>query len=245
MVHIKIDAEWIDRLLPDGFLFPSSTLISGPGGSGKPLISSLFASSWLKNGGTVTILLINSNKEYELKMLSLFGIQQQKFSRQLFFVDFDPETDTVQETSDDLLTANLVKPDIWDKVVAISQRRIGAGGPGNLLLGAALNLLLFSETYRKDIVRKIKTVLQKENCIFSVSTNIFSDEVLVLENSADNLMFARAEKPMKLFFRIDRMKDVSFLPDEVRVPLSEHELRSIRVEAEAARKHLIPIIKRI
>lgn len=245
MLNVKLNHKWLDRLLPDGFPFPSSTIISGPGGSGKPLVASLMAVSWLKNGGNVTFLLINSNREYALKMLSLFDIQPQDYIGQLFFVDFDPEIETIQETSGDSLKANLLKPDILDKAVAIGRRRLNTSRPGNLLFGAALNLLLFSDTYREAIIDRLTTTLQMENCIFSVSNNIFKDKILILENTADNLMFARSVNPMKLFLRIEKMKNVPFLSDEVEVPLSEKELKSLRTEAESARKHLIPIISKI
>lgn len=60
MFNLKMNYDWIDGLLPEGFPFPSSTLISGPGGNGKPLLASLFLSVWLKHGGSAIILLINS-----------------------------------------------------------------------------------------------------------------------------------------------------------------------------------------
>ena len=245
MLHLKLNSEWIDRLLPDGFPFPSSTLISGPGGSGKPLIANFFAVAWLKNGGSVTFLLINSDKAYELKMLSLFGIRAQDYIGQLFFIDFNPEIVSIQETSGDSLSANLLKPDIWDKAVLIARRRLDTRGPGSLLFGAALNLLLFSDTYREAVIDKLATSLQNDNCIFSVSTTVYKETILMLENAADNLMFARSEKPMKLFMRIERMKNAAFLKEEVEVPLSEQELQGLRAEAETARKHLIPIISKI
>ena len=74
MLNVKIQQNWIDRLLPQGFPFPSSTIISGPGGSGKPLIGSLFASAWLKMGGNVIYFLVNYDKDYAEKMLNLFDL---------------------------------------------------------------------------------------------------------------------------------------------------------------------------
>jgi len=245
MYRIKMNLDWIDRLLPEEFPFPSSTLISGPGGSGKPLIASLFASAWLKNGGNVIFLLINSDRVYTLRILSLFGIRLRDYPGNLFFIDFDPEIDTIQETSGDSLRANILKPEVWDKAIAIGRRRLDNRGPGNLIFGAALNLLLFSNTYRDAVIKKVRTSLQKENCILSVSTNVYRDQIRIWENAAENLMFARSQKPMRLFFKIERMKKVPFLRDEVEVPLSEAELRNLRVEAESARKHLIPIISKI
>ena len=41
MKHLKTNKKWLDQLIPEGILVPSSTIISGPGGSGKPIISKI------------------------------------------------------------------------------------------------------------------------------------------------------------------------------------------------------------
>ena len=74
---------------------------------------------------------------------------------------------------------------------------------------------------------------------------MFQEDIKQLENAADNLIFARTERPMRLHIRIERMKDVIFDKQEIEVPLSEQELRNLRSEAEQARKHLIPLISKI
>ncbi|MCD6543651.1 MAG: hypothetical protein J7K34_04015, partial [Flavobacteriaceae bacterium] len=53
MKSLKIEQEWLKELMPDGLPYPSSTIISGPGGSGKPLVEFAFVASWLKSGGSV------------------------------------------------------------------------------------------------------------------------------------------------------------------------------------------------
>src|SRR3972149_1809035 len=53
---IKTGIQWIDEALPDGLPLNSSTIISGPGGSGKPLIGETFVSAWLKEGGSVVFM---------------------------------------------------------------------------------------------------------------------------------------------------------------------------------------------
>lgn len=35
---LKIHQPWLNELLPEGLPYPTTTLISGPGGSGKPLV---------------------------------------------------------------------------------------------------------------------------------------------------------------------------------------------------------------
>ncbi len=38
MDRLALGQDWFNKLLPEGLPVPSSTIISGPGGSGKPLI---------------------------------------------------------------------------------------------------------------------------------------------------------------------------------------------------------------
>lgn len=53
MNRLKTNITWLDELLPEGIIIPSSTIISGPGGTGKPLVELAFAAAWLKAGGSL------------------------------------------------------------------------------------------------------------------------------------------------------------------------------------------------
>jgi hypothetical protein len=53
------------------------------------------------------------------------------------------------------------------------------------------------------------------------------------------------EKPMKLFLKIERMKNVEFVKEEKEVPISEALLKEINEIAEATRKTRIPEIMKI
>jgi len=78
-----------------------------------------------------------------------------------------------------------------------------------------------------------------------VSTTAFADKIRVLEEAADNLMFTRIEDPMRLFFRISKMKDVKFSGEETEVPISREMLEEIKKIAEESRKLRIPKIRNI
>jgi len=56
MKTIKAEINWVDELIPEGLPIESTTVITGPGGSGKPLIGETFVSAWLKNGGSVVFM---------------------------------------------------------------------------------------------------------------------------------------------------------------------------------------------
>ena len=53
MERLKLSQNWLNDLIPRGLAYPSSTLISGPGGSGKPLVGFGIVYDWLKAGGNV------------------------------------------------------------------------------------------------------------------------------------------------------------------------------------------------
>ena len=56
MKSIKIEYDWLRKLLLKGFSVLSSILISDPGGTGKPLVESAFVASWSKSGGSATAI---------------------------------------------------------------------------------------------------------------------------------------------------------------------------------------------
>ena len=53
MTNLKININWLDELLPESISILSSTLISGPEGTGKALVEFAFVAAWLKAGGSL------------------------------------------------------------------------------------------------------------------------------------------------------------------------------------------------
>lgn len=62
---------------------------------------------------------------------------------------------------------------------------------------------------------------------------------------AGNLIVTRMEKPMKLYFRILRMKNARSLSKEVLAPFSEKVLKEVKQIAETQRKRIIPTVSKI
>ncbi len=247
---VKLGVDWIDEILPQGFPTNTSTLVSGPGGSGKPLIGYAFASGWLKNGGNVVFLLTSTTLEYLRNTMRLLGTELDDYYGRVFFIELDPTIKTIKPVDDTHVRANFVKPDVWDEVLSLANIYL-SNSPcklGTMVVGAALNLLFFSPTYGKAIHKKIKGALladKTKTYFLTVNTDVFRDMVEELERSADNLMFSRMEKPMKLFLRVERVKGAPFERKEIEVPLSREILEEIRKEAERGKKNLIPAIKRL
>ena len=247
---VRFGIGWIDEILPKGFPTNTSTLVSGPGGSGKPLVGYMFASGWLKNSGNVIFLLTSTTLEYLRNTMKLLGTNLDDYYGRVFFIELDPMVDDIEPVDDTHVKANFVKPGVWDEALSLANVYLSntPSELGAMVVGAALNLLFFSPTYGKAIHEKIKGVLSADKTktyFLTVNTDVFRDMVEDLERVADNLMFSRMEKPMKLFLRIERIKGAPFERKGVEVPLSRDILEEIRRETERGKRNLIPAIKRL
>ena len=250
MGYVKIYQDWLSRILPDGLPYPSSTLISGPGGTGKPLVEFAFVASWLKNGGSaVGIPLQYPTMDFvHESMKSLYGMDLNDYSGRISFIQFDPHVESYEEVGDGVVRANLLKPDVWDDAIIMAEEKLEKSNIGTLVFGSALNLLLFSPTYKDAILKKLKEIIEsykERTYIFSVSTSAFANDIKAWEDSADNLMFTRMEPPMTLFFRVEKMKEGNFSKDEIKVPIDKDVLLKIKEVAESTRKRIIPELMKI
>lgn len=250
MIKPKIEEEWLQKALPEGFPYPSSTLISGPGGTGKPLVELAFVSSWLKSGGSVIgIPLQYPTAEFvRAAMSKLYNVNLENYHARIAHILLDPFIDVYEELGNDTLKANLLKPNVWGEVTERANNMIEKSDLGTLVFGSALNLLLFSPTYRNNLIAYLENLIKGDKSktyILSASTSAFANEIKVWEEAADNLMFTRMEKPMRLFFKISKMAGVKFLREEIEIPISRDVLIEIKDVAEATRKRVIPEIMKI
>ena len=250
MNSIKIEYDWLKKGLPEGFPYPTSTLISGLGGTGKPLVEFAFVSSWLKSGGsTIGIPLQYPTAELvRTAMNRIYKIDLEEYHEKIAYIQFDPHIDTYKELEGNVLKANLLKPKVWDSAIKIADNMIEKSDLGTLVFGSALNLLLFSPTYKNDAIENLTNIIKNDKSktyLFSVSTSAFADEIKLWEEAADNLMYTRMEKPMRLFFKIIKMKEVKFSREEMQVPISKEMLGEIKETAEATRERIIPEIMNI
>jgi KaiC/GvpD/RAD55 family RecA-like ATPase len=249
MKHLTIADDWLKKLLPEDFPYPSSTLISGPGGTGKPLVEFAFIASWLKAGGAMIGIPLQYQDTAFLKtaMNKLYGVDLDDFLKKIVYLQLAPGIERHQE-SGNTIKANLLDPAVWNETIAMADDMIEKSDLGTMVFSSALNLLLFSPTYREDTVKNLVDILKHDKSktyIFSVSTSAYADKIEMWERAADNLMFTRMEKPMRLYCRITKMKEVAFLEDEVPVPIAKEMLMEIKDVAEMTRKRIIPEIMEI
>lgn len=250
MNSIKMEYDWLKKLIPEGFPYPTSTLISGQGGTGKPLVEFAFVASWLKFGGSIVGIPLQYQTMELVKaaMGKLYNLDIKNYNEKIVFIQFDPHIDTYEELEGNVLKANLLKPKVWDSVIVKADNMVEKKELGTLVFVSALNLLLFSPTYKNDVVENVMNIIKNDKSktyLFSVSTSAFADEIKLWEEAADNLMYTRMEKPMKLFFKVTKMKGVKFSREEIQVPISKEMLGDIRETAEATRKRIIPDLMNI
>ena len=250
MDKVKLGIDWIDGILPEGFPVNTSTLVSGPGGSGKPLIGYMFASGWLENDGKVIFMLTSTTLDYLRHTMKILGTNIDDYGEKIFFIELDPSIDGVEKEDACRIRANFIKPEVWDEALSLANNYLDGTESklGTMVSGAALNLLFFSRTYGKGIYAKIKETLKEDKdrtYFFTVNSDAFRDMVEDIEKNVDNLMFSRMGEGMKLYLRVTRMKGVSFIKKEVEVPLSREVLENIRQEAEKGKRNLIPEIRKL
>jgi hypothetical protein len=124
-----------------------------------------------------------------------------------------------------------------------------AAGPGILLFGSALNLLLFSPTYGADILEKMKAAAQGVQGItylFAASTTAKAEEIAELEAVVDNLIVTRSTKsPFRLYMQVIRSKGNAHLSAEIEVPFSAELLVDVKEIADHSRKKVIPLVSKL
>jgi KaiC/GvpD/RAD55 family RecA-like ATPase len=251
MYRIHTGQSWFDRLIPEGIPTHTSTLISGPGGSGKPLIGNIIAAAWLRQRGSVVFMSLQypSHEFIVAGLRNVARLDLAEYQDQVAFIELDVTRDGVESTGISRFKANMVKPDIWEEAIDQACSVVPQEGPGILVFGSALNLLLFSPTYGKATLERMKNTIQNDKrhtYLFSVSTTAKKDEIATLEASADNLISSRSEKdPFRLYMHLSRVKDTPFRPEEIEVPIDSAMLEEVKEVADHTRLRVIPLIRKL
>lgn len=251
MNHLHTEQEWLDRLLPEGLPIPSVTLLSGPGGSGKPLIGNVIVSAWLRQGGSVVFMSLQypDHSFIASGLKNIAHLDLADYQAKTAFIELDAELETVGEVAGNRFKANVVKPDVWDAALERACSLVPNEGPGILIFVSALNLLLFSPTYGQAILDKMKATVQEKKghtYLFSASTTAKAQEIAQLEAVVDNLIMTRStKKPFQLYMQIERIKNAPFLAEEIKVPFSPELLTGVKEIADHSRKRVIPLVSKL
>jgi KaiC/GvpD/RAD55 family RecA-like ATPase len=251
MESLKTGIKWIDKVIPEGLPLKTTTIITGPGGSGKPLIGETFVSAWLQKGGSVIFMSLQyPGLEFVTESIkNVTGLNLKDYAEKIFFLQLNTKISGYQEVNKNLILANLIIPEVWEKVLNLALEKLPEEGPGVLIFGSALNLLLFSPTYGNAIFEKIKnTIISNDDktYIFSVSTSAKAKEISQLEEIADNIILSRSDKkPFRLFMRVLKLRGVPYKSDEIKVPISPDILNHIKEMADHSRSKVLPAILKI
>jgi KaiC/GvpD/RAD55 family RecA-like ATPase len=249
---IPIHIKWLADLLPEGWPVGTSTLITGPGGSGKPLIGNVIIDSWLRAGGGIVFMSLQYPEQHfayeSFKRVAGYGLE--RYNNNIVFIELDTSAKEVGPVNDHSFSANLVYPEQWNKAVNQGFKFLHSvpSDPGILIFGSALNLLFFSPTYRSKITETIIKSLkdQRFSCLFSVSVKPHSELVAKLESTVSNIIYSdKPGKEMSLFMEIKKMQGVQFDSTRIHIPIPKSELEATRDIAEHSRNRVIPEISRI
>lgn len=247
--RLELSQDWLRSVLPEGLPYPSSTLISGPGGSGKPLVGFGFVYDWLKLGGSVIFVPLQYPKTnfVEDSLERLYHLETADYAQQLAYIQFDLDV-ARWEKREDRLHANLLKPGVWQEAIDELEQSLIQEGPGTLVFASALNLLLFSPTYQQSSLLQIEEMIAAEeerSYLFSVSTSAMREKVRNWEEAADNLLVTHMKGDLELYLELKRLENEEKDKKEVKVPLAKERLKEIKQVAESVRTKRIPRLRQI
>ena len=148
MKTLYTQQDWFDQLLLDGLPIPSFTLLSGPGGSGKPLIGNVIVAAWLRQGGSVIFMSLQY-PDHSFIAAGLKNVAQldlDDYKDRTVFIGLDITLEDMTKPTDNRFKANVVKPMVWDMALERASAMVPGESPGILIFASALTLLLFSPT---------------------------------------------------------------------------------------------------
>lgn len=222
-------------------------MITGPGGSGKPLVANIVVQSWLQARGSVIFLSLqypDRRFTYE-SYRRVTGDSLEEHNDSIAFIDLDPAIDGMGEDDGRGFSANLVKPEIWKDAIERAGRMVSKTGPGVLLSGSALNLLLFSPTYSEKMGDTIRETMDdpRYTSIFSISSKPKEELVRYIVGGAGTVLFTdRPGEEFELFLEVRKAPGGQFPRERIRIPIPAEELAATREIAEHSRRKVIPAI---
>ncbi|MBN2300707.1 MAG: hypothetical protein V3569_01715 [Acholeplasmataceae bacterium] len=241
---------WLKELFPHGIDANESILISGPGGSGKPLVELAFVDSWLKNGGSVIGIPLQypSLEMVNQSMYEIYKTDLKAYHKHVVMIAFNPTLNDEILIKDQVISANLILPGMWEKTMNEAISKLEPSKLGVLVFASALNLLLFNEHYKEDMLFLIKNILSgntQYTSLFTVSNNVYPEDIKIWEDAADNLMFTELSQEKILTLFIKRIKHSYCTQHQKIIPIDAKVLSEIEIIAKSTRNKNIQAIKAI
>ncbi len=250
MQALRIPYEWAQTLFPSGLSYPGSIVISGRGGSGKPLVQLAFVAQWIKNGGKAIGIPLQYPDASFLKnsIYKLYNLDLDQYKEQNRYIRFEPEMEGLEKIGQDEYRANLLIPEVWDQVIEQARQELDTPRDNLLVYGSALNLLLFAPKYQDTVVDKMSRMLRNTDgatYMFTVSNNVLAQKIEYWEEAADHLLFTRMNENKELFIYATKIDNQQVRTSQPQIPIQAQTLDEIRQIAEKNRKSLIPKLKKL
>ena len=246
MQSLKITPSWLDDFIPEDIKIPSTTVVTGPAGTAKGVLGSMIAASWLNQGGSLIHVLTNFNRDHAERLLSYFNINTAEIRGRIIYVNFDPKIKNYKKVKDDELKANLLNPVIFNTVLDKASNLLSASNSDILTYMTALNMLLYSRSYKNDILKKFHTLINSQsNNLFTFSDNVFADDMTEIKEKADNVFYVHGTGIMHLGLKILSINRNSVSNIEIETPFGEEIINRHLLEIQNHRQELVPIIKKI
>jgi KaiC/GvpD/RAD55 family RecA-like ATPase len=245
---------WFDSLLPSGIPVPSSIVISGPSGTGKPFVGLALAGSWLRQGGRVIFAPVHPAypELFEKGLQGLYGFSLRQYTDSHFFLlldpDLDPREESVEVEGGNAIRCNFLNPVVFREALEVASASMEGEGPVLIFL-SALNLLLMSPTYGGEFFLMLLDTLREPGSwtyLLAASSSILAKKIIVLEQAADHLfVMKRVPEDRRVHLRAARVRDAGFCSDTAPIDAMPDFIGELKNRAVASRRILIPKVSRV
>lgn len=243
---IKIAQSWLDDLIPEDIKIPSTTVVTGPAGTAKEILGSMIAASWLNQGGSLIHILMNFKRDHAEKLLSYYDVNVDKLSNKVVYINFDPQIKTIKQINENEFQANILNPVTFNTILNKAKNILQKPDSKILNYMTALNMLLYSNSYSKDILTKFYAMINNKLInLFTFSDNVFGDEMNYIKEKAQNVFYVHGTGIMHLSLKIMKINRNIISTNEIEMPINEELINQHLLEIQKFRQELIPIIKRI
>lgn len=243
---LKFKQDWLNDFIPEDIRIPSTTVVTGPAGAAKAIIGSMMAVSWLNQGGSLIHLLTNFNRKHAERLLSYFDVKPENSLGKILYINFDTNIKNYKRTNEDEFKANLLNPDVFNKVMDKSFKILYDSNNNVLTFMTALNMLLFSKTYMQVTLANYLARMKGNSFnIFTFSDNIFAEEMNEIREKADNVFYVHGTGIMHMSLQIQKINRNNIATNEIETPFTEEQINRHLLEIQNRRQELVPIIKKI
>ncbi len=228
----------LDKIFPEGIEVPNFTLIGGPGGSGKPLLSFIYIMNWLRRGGKVIYVATSTSPEFVRKttgLLHLGDVSAFEQKKHIGFLDVRPVEKKISNTE---IQAPMMQPAVFRAKISELEHQL-SGDFGTMLAIPALNLLFMNKTSRKELFQTVLNLLNERKdmtFVFTINEDVFQEMSNQLKERAD--VFLETFMEQKKIVVVAQRANVPFRQEKLLIDFGPQVLAKVKEEADARRKKL-------